>query len=406
MYICHAKDNRYRQLITAIVMKRFIYVIFMTLGLMAITPQNANAQFSGLLRGAIEKGTQAAKNKKAAKEYNALVDAANAAIENHDLRYFCAANRREELRRAAAAAEIDNSDMDYKVQKFLSDETDLNNTDYIASARGLLARSKAEEDIPTSNYLLKCAKIQYSAELEKADPETIPLLKDLYADIIAYENTFTNGRDKGAEITDPSALVEDLAKLEKMKKDPRLLLFDFEIESIDELPKVEGGFSANVRPSESSSSSSSSEAKDEEKLPGEYPDFYNNSHEWKDKNNKVIAAVSSDGTVYRGSQYGGGTRICQIKKNGEIYVSGSLWGQVMKQSGDFIIYQYDRNGKNPRKRGSVNSYSNGRVEWEYSYMGDADHIKDKNGNELVPHDRGNTTFVHRAVAFFLYDKIR
>lgn len=387
-------------------MKRFIYVIVMALGMLTMTPQSANAQLRGLLKGAIEKGTQAAKDKKAAKEYNALCDVVNEAIANHDLRFFCAANRREELRRAAAAAEIDNSDMDYKIQKFLSDETDLNNTDYIASARGLLARSKAETDIPTSNYLLKCAKIQYSTAFEKADLETIPMLKELYADIIAYEDTFTNGRNKGAEIEDPSKFDEGQTMLEKIQGDPRLLLSSFDLESIDELPKVEGGFSANVRPSDSSSSSSSSSADEGEKLPGDYPDFYNNSHEWKDKNNKVIAAVSSDGTVYRGSQYGGGTRICQIKKNGEIYVSGNLWGQVMKQSGDFIIYQYDRNGKNPRKRGSVNSYSNGRVEWEYSYMGDADHIKDKNGNELVPHDRGNTTFVHRAVAFFLYDKIR
>lgn len=96
-------------------MKRFISVILMTLGLMTLAPQNANAQFGGLLRSAVEKGAQATKNKKAAKEYNALCDVVNEAIANHDLRYFCAANRREELRRAAAAAEIDNSDMDYKV---------------------------------------------------------------------------------------------------------------------------------------------------------------------------------------------------------------------------------------------------------------------------------------------------
>lgn len=372
-------------------MKRFIYVIVMALGMLTMTPQSANAQLRGLLKGAIEKGTQAAKDKKAAKEYNALCDVVNEAIANHDLRFFCAANRREELRRAAAAAEIDNSDMDYKIQKFLSDETDLNNTDYIASARGLLARSKAETDIPTSNYLLKCAKIQYSTELEKVDPETLPLLQEIYDDIIAYENTFTNGRNKGAELVSPSQLIELLAEKKAEEDGSNYEKMDWS--------------TYKDTPTTSSSSSSSSESQSDKNLPGEYPNFYNNYHLWRDKDNNVIALVKTDGSVYHRSKYGSDTEICQIKSNGEILVRGQHWGQVMKGR-DFVIYKYDKYSKEYKEIGSVSPYSNGRVEWEHQYMGNAEDIKDKNGNVLVPFDRGNTTFVHRAFAFFLYDKIR
>lgn len=364
-------------------MKKFIHVIFMTVGLMTMTPQSADAQFSGLLRTAVEKGTQVAKNKKAAKEYNALVETVNEAISNHDLRYFCAANRREELRRAAAAAEIDNSDMDYKVQKFLSDETDLNNTDYIASARGLLARSKAEADIPTSNYLLKCAKIQYSTELQKADPATFPQLQKLYDEIIAYENTFTNGRNKGAEILSPAVFTEEITT---QKEEAKALEYD----TIDW---------SKVSYTISTPSSSSSDAKGSGKLSGEYPDLYTRSYEWKENGN-VIASVAFDGTVK-----GGGRTVCQITRNGEIHVSGNLWGQVMKDGGKFVIYQYNGDGE-PRRRGSVDTYSYGRVEWEGSTMGEADRIRDKSGNKTNLYENGNTHLVHRAVAFFLYDKIR
>lgn len=357
----------------------------MVLGMLAMTPQNANAQFGGLLRNAVEKGTQAAKNKKAAKEYNALCDVVNEAIANHDLRYFCAANRREELRRAAAAAEIDNSDMDYKVQKFLSDETDLNNTDYIASARGLLARSKAETDIPTSNYLLKCAKIQYNTELQKVAPETFPSLQELYDEIIAYENTFTNGRNKGAEILSPAVFTEEIAT---QKEEARAYDYD----TID-------WSTATYTISDPSSSSSSSDAKGSGKLAGEYPDLYTRSYEWKENGN-VIASVASDGTVK-----GGGRTGCQITRNGEIHISGNLWGQVMKDGGKYVIYQYNGDGE-PRRRGSVDTYSYGRVEWEGSTMGEADRIRDKSGNKTNLYENGNTHLVHRAVAFFLYDKIR
>ena len=376
-------------------MKRFIYVIFMTLGLMAITPQNANAQFSGLLRGAIEKGTQAAKNKKAAKEYNALVDAANAAIENHDLRYFCAANRREELRRAAAAAEIDNSDMDYKVQKFLSDETDLNNTDYIASARGLLARSKAEEDIPTSNYLLKCAKIQYNTELEKFDLETIPELQKLYEEIIAYENTFTNGRNKGAEILNPSQISEALA--EKRKEDEASNYEKMDWSTYKDTPTN----------TSSSSSQSNSDSKAENGLEGEYPDLYNNNHDWKDNDNNFVASVAQDGSIYR--SWGNRDKVCQIKKNGEIYVQDRLWGQVMKDSRYFIIYQYDRYSNNkPVRKGTVEYYGNGTVIWDYQTMGKVGGyaVENRNGKAITSSNTGNTTYIHRAVALLLYDKFR
>ncbi len=372
--------------------------LILILSSLFITVQ-ADAQLRGLLNrarqignqatgGAVEAVISSSEKKKAAKEYQTLCEAANKAIENHDLRYFCATNRRNELGSTAFKAEIDNSDMDYRIQKFLSEETDLNNTDYIASARGLLARSKAEEDIPTSNYLLKCAKIQYTTELEKVNPETLPILQDLYNEIIAYENTFTNGRNKGTEIIEPSKIEEVLAARK----------------AEEEAAKYEAMEWNNIKNSENTSPSSI-EAEEEKKLPGEYPDFYNNSHEWKDKENKVIASVNSDGTIYRGSQYGGGTKICQIKKNGEIWVSGELWGQVMKNS-YYYIYKYDRYSKEYKEMGTVSPYSNGRVEWEHQYMGNADRIIDKNGNELVPHDRGNTTFVHRAVAFFLYEKFR
>ncbi len=366
-------------------MKRFIYVIFMTLGLMTLTPQSANAQFGGLLRNAVNKGTQAAKNKKAAKEYNALVETANEAIKNHDLRYFCAANRREELRRAASAAEMDNSEMDYKVQKFLSDETDLNNTDYISSARGLLARSKAEEDIPTSNYLLKCAKIQYNAELQKANLESFSTLQVLYDEITAYEDTFTNGRNKGDQITSPERF-QALLELEKER---------------NTIPEYEAADMSKVVPSER-------ESKPEEEvnqaLPGENPKLFTNWEDWKTSDRKsVIATVKSDGTVLRGNR-----EICKVKENGEIYVSDRLWGQVMLDNYRYNIYHYDRYSDNkPVLKGYVEKTANGTVHWEYQKMGYVEYgIKDSNNHIITDAPLGNTSLVHRAVGFFLYDKIK
>ena len=364
-------------------MKRFIYVIFLALGLMTMVPQSANAQFSGFLKNAVAKGTQAAKNKKAAKEYNALCDVVNQAIENHDLRYFCAANRREELRRAAAAAEIDNSEMDDKISKFFSEETDLNNPDHIASARGLLARSKAEKDIPTSNYLLKCAKIQYNTELQKANLESFPALQALYDEITAYEDTFTNGRNKGDQITSPERF-QALLELEKER---------------NTIPEYEAADMSKVVPS-------TRESKPEEEvnqtLPGENPKLFTNWEDWKTSDRKtVIATVKSDGTVLRGNR-----EICRVKENGEIYVSNRLWGQVMLDNYRYNIYQYDRNNK-PVIKGYVEKTANGTVYWEYQKMGYVEYgIKDSNGNIITDAPLGNTSLVHRAVGFFLYDKIR
>jgi len=215
---------------------------------------------------------------------------------------------------------------------------------------------------------------------------------ELYNEMLAYENTFTNGRNKGEEIIDP-AKIEEVLKERKRAEEAR---------------NYEKADMSKATASTSSSASSSSAS--EKKMKGDYPDFYNNDHEWKDPDGKVvIASVKRDGTVYRGSGWGGGTAICQIKKNGEIWVRDRQWGQVMKDGGKYVIYEFDRyNHGEPRMRGSVSCYSDGTVQWEYQTLGyiESYYVKDRSNNKISSSNSGNTTVVHRAFGFLLYDKVK
>ena len=139
-------------------------------------------------------------------------------------------------------------------------------------------------------------------------------------------------------------------------------------------------------------------------LPGENPKLFTNWEEWKTSDRKnVIASVKSDGTVFRGNR-----ETCTVKENGEIYVSKNLWGQVMLDGWKYYIYQFDRyNDNKPRLKGIVEKSANGTVYWENQKMGYVEHgVKDSNNNTVTDAPLGNTSLVHRAVGFFLYDKFR
>lgn len=338
-------------------MKRFIYVVVMALGMLSMSSQCANAQFSGLLNRARQIGNEVKRatderaavssHKKAVKEYESLVDAAIKAIKTKEVSYFTIVDRVEELRVAAIEADQDYSEIRGKIWNFLESE-------------GI---STAKKQDGSRSYFVQ------------------------------NNSTEAEGEE---ELTMEQIVQRELEALKGFKKEE----YDAELDRrYQENRQREQAI--RERNAEAEQLSPTAAQSGDDIFKGKTPSIRSASHEWKDLKGGLLGSVDSRGFCYHGRN-----EVCQVTENGDILVNRKPWGKVTEEALRYNIYVYEGINKDqPKLIGTIESGGNGKVSWDYSLVGFVDIIEDRQGKKICD-NAGNTHRVHRAVAILLYDKIR
>lgn len=336
-------------------MKRFIYVIVMALGMLAMTPQSANAQLRGLLNRARQIGNEVKKttdertavsnHKKAVKEYESLVDAATNAIKAKEVSYFTIVDRVEELRVAAMEADQDYSEIKEKIWNFLESEG-VSTAKKLDGARSYSVQNNStegEEELTMEQIVQRELEALKGFNKEEYDAE--------------LDRRYQENRQREQVIRERNAEAEQLSPT-----------------------AVQSG---------------------DDSFKGKTPSIRSASHEWKDLNGGLLGSVDSRGFCYHGRN-----EVCQVTENGDILVNRKPWGKVTEEALRYNIYVYEGINKDqPKLIGTIETGGNGKVSWDYNLVGFVDIIEDRQGKKICD-NAGNTHRVHRAVSILLYDKIR